>query len=57
MLATEVTDSMKDADVIVSDEEIPTFTEVTDAGETIEIEKIIVTSKDTEKILKYLNNK
>ena len=57
MMATEVTDNMKDADVIVSDEEIPTFTQtIQNTGETIEIEKIVVTSRDTEKILKYLNN-
>ena len=57
MMATEVTDNMKDADVIVSDEEIPTFTQtIENTGETIEIEKIVVTSRDTEKILKYLNN-
>ena len=56
MMATEIVSNMEDADVIVSDEDCPVVELVQEDGTTVVKEQIVVTSHDTEKILKYLNN-
>ena len=57
MMATELVMTKEDADVIISDDDCPVV-EITNNDGTISIkEQEIITSKDTEKILKYLNNK
>ena len=57
MMATELVMTKEDADVIISDDNCPVV-EITNDDGTISIkEQEIITSKDTEKILKYLNNK
>ena len=56
MMATELVTSKEDADVIVSDEDCPVVELVQDDGTIAIKEQLLITSYDTEKILKYLNN-
>lgn len=56
MMAREIVNSKEEADVIVSDDENPVVITIQDNGLEVIKEQEIITSKDTEKILKYLNN-